>query len=185
MNIKTSPFKIKDWRKNDWHNYEGKAIKNSDLLDKIDKTRKKLSDKTYCRVRIEYLRRKYNKAANRLAKTGKQKAIVDHSLSIKGIKMGKRKFDGDTIDYKKLKNKENLLIQIFKKEPVRDLWEINAEICEGENLGKKLNIYTDDKLEKKLHRHHSYLIKIKNVYTNHIIIFRTIKEIKIDKEKSK
>lgn len=182
-NEKTSPFRIRDWRKRNWHNHEGKAIHNSDLLEKIDKTRKKLSDKTYCRIRIEYLRRKYNKAANRLAKRGKQSSLINDSLSIKGIKIGRRKFDGDEIDYKKLKEKEEISVHIFKKDPVRDQWEVNCEICEGEYISKKLRIYTDDKLENKLQRHHIYLVKIKKVFTHHILIFKTIKEIKSDRKK--
>ena len=38
---RTNPYTIREWRKNKWYSHEGKAIKNSDLLEKIDKTRKK------------------------------------------------------------------------------------------------------------------------------------------------
>ncbi|MFC2119816.1 RNase H family protein [Bacteroidota bacterium] len=181
-NDKTSAYRIRDWRKNGWHNHEGKAIKNSDLLERVDKTRKKLSDKTFCSVRIEYQPRKFNKGADRLAKKGKKKALKTDSIALEGIKIGRRKFEGDEIDYKKLKEKEELTVRVFKKEPVRDQWEINVEVCEGDFSGKKLKVYSDNKLEKKLQRHHIYLLRIKKVYTHHIIIFRTIKEIKSDKK---
>ncbi len=177
-NEKTSPFRIKDWRKNNWHNYEGKAIKNSDLLEKLDKTRKKLSDKTYRSVRIEFLPSKFNKAADKLSKKGKKKALTSDSIAIKSLKQGKRKFDGEEINYSFLKVKDEYEIHIYKKEPVRDQWEISAEIFKGEFLGKKLKIYTDDELVKKLHRHHKYKVRIKNVYQHHIIIYKTFNEVK-------
>ena len=47
---RTNPYKIKQWRSNKWHNHEGKPIKNSDLLDKLDKTRKKICDLLFCRL---------------------------------------------------------------------------------------------------------------------------------------
>ena len=101
----TSPFRIRDWRKNDWHNFEGKAIKNSDLLAKLDKTRKKLADKTYCSVRIEFLPSKFNKSADKLSKISKRKALSIDTIALKGLKQGRRKFDGDEINYSLLKIK--------------------------------------------------------------------------------
>lgn len=175
---KTSPFKISNWRKNNWKNHEGKSIKNSDLLDKLDKTRNKLRAKSYCNVDIKYESRKYNKAANKLSHIGKKKSLQDKSIEVKGVKQGKRKFDGDEIKYSLLKPKQQYTIHIFKKDPVSDQWEIHAEFFEGDFIGKKIKIYTDDKLERKLHRHHIYEVKIKNVFRYHIIIYRTFKEIK-------
>lgn len=177
-NEKTSLFRIKDWRKNNWHNYQRKAIKNSDLLEKLDKTRKKLSDKTHCSVRIEFLPSKFNKAADKLSKKGKKKALTFDSIALKGLKQGKRKFEGEEINYSLLKIKDEFEVHIYKKEPVRDQWEISAEFFEGEFLGKKLKVYTDDELEKKLHRHHIYRVRLKNVFQHHVIIYRTFKEIK-------
>lgn len=177
-NEKTNPFKIKDWRKNNWYNYEGKAIKNSDLLEKLDKTRKKLLDKTYRSVRIEFLPGKFNKAADKLSKIGKKKALTSDSIALKGLKQGKRKLNGEEINYSLLKVKDEYEIHIYKKEPVRDQWEISTEIFKGEFVGKKLKIYTDNELVKKLHRHHIYKVHIKNVYQHHIIIYKTFKEVK-------
>lgn len=174
----TSPFKIQEWRKNKWCNHEGKEIKNHDLLDKLDKKRKKLADLARSKVFIEYKPRKQNKVADKLAKAGKQFSISDDSIAIKGIKVGKRKFDGSEINYKSLKEKEEIHIHVFLKTPLNKQWEISSEICETTNFGKKINIYSDDKLASKLQRRHEYKVKIKKVFTHHIQIYRSIKEFK-------
>lgn len=178
---KTSAYRIRDWRKNKWHNHEGKAIKNSDLLDRIDKARKKINDQTYCSVQIKYVRRKFNKKADKLAKQGKTQAIAKSNIALKGIKISKRKFDDIEIDYNLLEEKNKYHIRVYKKDPVRDQWEISVEICLGNFLGKKLKIYTAPETEMKLHRHHEYEIRIKNVFTHHICIYKTIKELKTKK----
>ena len=174
----TNPFKIQEWRKNKWCNHEGKAIKNHDLLDKLDKKRKKLSVIARSKINIEYKPRRQNKVANKLAKVGKQFAIPDDSLAIKGLKVGKRKYDGPEIIYDSQNEKEGIHIHVFLKTPVNNQWEISAEICNGTNFGKKLKIYSDDKLAAKLQRRHEYEVRIKKVFSHHVIIFRTIKEFK-------
>jgi ribonuclease HI len=174
----TSPFKIKEWRKNKWCNHEGKEIKNHDLLDKLDKKRKKLSDVARSKVSIEYKPRKQNRVADKLAKAGKQYSISDDSIAIKGLKVGKRKYDGTEVKYNTLKENEEIHIHVFLKIPLNKQWEISAEICESINIGKKLKIYSDDKLAAKLQRRHEYNVKIKKVYSHHIQIFRTIKALK-------
>jgi len=45
---KTNAYRIRDWRHNKWRNFENKPIKNSDLLEEIDKGRKKLSQFAHC-----------------------------------------------------------------------------------------------------------------------------------------
>lgn len=179
---KTSPYRIRDWRKNKWKNFEGKSIKNQDLLDRLDKMRKKLAAATYCTVDIEYKPRKFNKEANKLSHIGKKKSLEDKSVGVKGIKQGRRKFDGEEIKYSQLKTKEEYIIHVFKKEPVSDQWEIHAEFCEGIYCGKKFKIYTDDKLERKLPRNNYYIVKIKDVFRHHITIYRTLKKLKMKKE---
>ena len=179
---KTSPYRIRDWRKNKWKNFEGKSIKNQDLLDKLDKMRKKLAATTYCTVDIEYKPRKFNKEANRLSQLGKKKLQIDDSIEIKGTKQGKRKYDGDEIKYSLLKEKEEYIIHIFKKDPVSDQWEIHAEFCEGIYVGKKLKIYTDDKLERKLPRNNYYRVRVKKVFRHHITIYKTLKKLNIKKD---
>ncbi|HPC43109.1 MAG TPA: hypothetical protein PLD91_19500 [Spirochaetota bacterium] len=174
---KTSRFKIREWRSNKWHNHEGKAIKNSDLLDKINKTRKKISDTFHCAIRIQYGRRKFNKAANKLAIAGKKQTVANETIAIVGIKIGRRKFDNGEVDYKLLKIKDELVVRVYMKEPVRDQWVISCELCEENFLGNTLKIYTDSSLERYLHRHHEYKIRIKYVGEHHTTIFRTIKEV--------
>lgn len=180
--LRTNPYRIREWRKNDWKNHEGKAIKNSDLLEKIDKLRKKLSSTYYCTVDIEYGRRKFNKTADKLAKVARLEPIVRRDISIKGLKIGKRKYDDLEVDYSLLTEGETYLVHVYKKEPVREQWEISVEICDGSLLGKKLKIYSDSNIERMLHRRHEYVIKIMKVFTHHISISDTIKEINDDKE---
>jgi ribonuclease HI len=177
-NQKTSPYKLREYRKNGWKNHEGKAIKNKDLLDNIDKIRKKISDKIACSIKIEYQSRKKNKIANKLAKKGKKNFFIDKSISKNGLKIGKRKFNDDEVDYSLVNKNANIIIHVFKKELVGDQWEICADIMNGRDMGKKVKIYTDKMIERKLHRHHIYEIKVKVRYRYHIEIFRTIKEYK-------
>lgn len=176
---KTSPYKIKEWRRRGWRNHEGKAIKNSDLLNDIDKARGKIMRRTFCFPKIQYQRRKLNKAADKLAKKGKRRAGKKDDIALKGIKVGKRKYNGGEINYKMLKEKEKYNIRVFKKEPVRDQWEISVEFCEGGFLGNKLKIYSDAAMERKMHRHHQYWITIKKVFSHHVVIFKTIKETRL------
>lgn len=177
-NDKTSPYRIREWRKNWWHNFEGKAIKNSDLLDKIDKTRKKLIDKAFCSLEIKYGRRKFNRTADKLAKEGKKQAIAKENIALKGIKIGRRKYNDINVEYKSILEKQEFFVRVYKKEPVRDQWEISVEICEGKLLGKKLIIYSDSEIERKLHRQHEYKLRIKNVFSHHVTIYKGIEKIK-------
>jgi ribonuclease HI len=177
-NDKTSPFKIKEWRRNQWKNHEGKPIKNHKLLDQLDKIRKKLSDQFHVRVNIEFRPRKQNKGADKLAKAGKKEGLVNDRLAKKGEKIGKRKFDGAEIKYVKISPKEELHIRVFRKDPVQDEWEVWVELCEGPNIGEKLKIYTDNELAAKLKRMNEYSVKVKTVFTHHIHIYRTLKAIR-------
>lgn len=175
---RTNAFKIQAWRRNSWKNHEGKPIKNHDLLDKLDKTRKKLSQNTGARVNIIYRPRKKNKQADKLAKKGKTEGIKNDSLAKKGEKIGKRIFDGAEIKYVKLQAKDELLIHVFRKDPVQELWEVWVEICEGDNKGEKFKIYADNELAKKLRRRNYYSIKIREVFRFHTTIYRTTKKVK-------
>lgn len=174
----TNPYRIKEWRKNKWCNHEGKAIKNHDLLDILDKKRKKISEVSFCRVTIEYRPRKQNKIADKLAKAGKNQPLAKEEIAIKGTKVGKRKHDGAEVLYKTLIEKDEIHINVFLKTPVGDQWEISTEILEGQLLGKKLKIYTDNKLAAKLQRGNEYKIKLKKIFSHHVIIYRTLEKIK-------
>jgi ribonuclease HI len=159
----TNVNRLDSWRKQKWKNHEGIPIKNHDLLDRIDKLRKKLAGIAHCRVEIIFKPRKQNKSADKLAKRGKKSTIPNTSIGIKGTKVGKKIFDGVEIDYSKLEAKEKLKIHVYKKDPVQDEWSISAEVVDGEHRGKKIKIYADDVVTKELQRHHMYLIRVKEV----------------------
>jgi len=178
---RTNPYKIQEWRRNSWQNYEGKPIKNHDLLDKLDKKRKKLGSITFCRVSIEWRPRKQNKVADKLSKKGKKMPGANKKISVKGLKVGKRKFGGIEVEYKRLKEKEELWIHIFLKTPVQDQWEISAEICEGSMVGSKIKIYSDDTLSIKLQRRNKYKVRLKKIHTHHVTIYRTFMKLKKEK----
>ena len=89
------PYKIADWKKNGWNNHEGKPINDSDLLDPIQRVRKKLSEQIRGKVEIKFIRRKKNKEADKLSKKGKKeggknKKIVYDPQS----KISKRIYEG-------------------------------------------------------------------------------------------
>jgi ribonuclease HI len=176
---RTNPYTIQKWRSNQnkGHTHEGKAVKNFDLLEKIDKARAKLNKLTHCSVTIEYARRKHNKKADGLARKGKMNLLVENDISIKGTKIGKRIYDDCEIDYKHLRKGDQLHVRVFKKEPVMEQWEIMVEVCEGRFLGKKIRIYSDSEQESFLHRHHEYLIKLVDIFTHHLTIERDFQEI--------
>lgn len=174
---KTNPYRIRDWRHNQWKNFENKPIKNSDLLNVIDKKRKKLSQFAHSSIEIKYERRKFNRNADKAAKEGKKQAIADRSIELKGIKIGKRLYSGQDIEYKNITRYQKFIVRIFKKEPVRDEWEISAEICDGEYFESKIVIYVDSAIELALHRHHKYQITISEVYRHHVRILGEVIEI--------
>lgn len=173
---KTNAYRIKEWRHNKWKTFENKPVKNSELLDKIDKKRKKLSQTTYCSIDIIYTRRKNNRSANKAAKAGKNQAIADKSIALKGGKIGKRLYSGNEIEYKNINQHQKIIVRIYKKEPVQDEWELSAEICEGKHFECTIKIYVDSILETKLQRHHIYEVTISKVYRHHIRIHGTFDE---------
>ena len=173
---RTSPYRIRDWRSNGGKNHENKEIKNWDLINKLDKTRTKLSNEARKIVRIEYRKRKFNKEADKLSKRGRNEGIASRKISIEGHKIGRRKFDGREINYKLFSPKEKINIHIFRKRLIKDQWEINAEICSEKKHGGTLKIITDYELQDKLQRGNEYEITIKMVYNYHFEIYRTIKK---------
>lgn len=177
-----NPWKIAAWRKNGWRNHEGKPIKDKDLIDKIDKTRKKLRQMISGRVEIVYVRRKYNKQADKLSKEGKKGVVKNPKIiNEKNTKVSKRLFDGDEINYKELKVGDQLEVRVYRKDPVQKEYEVSAEITDGEHFGKKIKIYIDFMQEYELHRHHYYKIAIKDVYKHHVRISPDFEESVKDK----
>lgn len=174
---RTNPYKIRSWRQNKWKNFEGKPIKNHELLDELDKYRKRLSDLSGARISIEYHPRKQNKAADKLAKAGKKEGLIIDTLLKKAEKIGRRKFDGHEIAYKLLKAGDEIHVNVFRKDPVQEEWEIWVEVCEGEKKGQKLKIYIGNELAAKLQRGNQYILRLKKVFRFHVEIFKTIKKI--------
>lgn len=173
-----NPWKIAEWRKNRWKNHEGKPIKDKDLLDKIDKTRKKLSAKIKGRIEIGYVRRKKNKEADKLSKIGKKGEERSRKiLDGKYTKVSKRKFDGDEINYKVLKVGDQLIIRVYRKDSVQKEYEVSGEISDGDHFGEKIKIYVSIIQELELHRHHYYKVGIKDVYKHHIRIRDDFEEV--------
>ena len=174
---RTSPYKIKQWRQQGWYNHEGKPIKNHTLLDKLDKLRKKLTVVAKARVNIEYRSRKKNRIADKLAKTGKSNNPFISTLMKKSEKIGKRKFDDGEMIYGSFKEKQEVHINVFRKEPVQNEWEVWVEICDGEFYGRKFRIYTDNELAGKLQRGNQYIIKLKEIHRFHAVAYKTIKKV--------
>jgi len=175
---RTSPFKISEWRKHAGKNYEGKEILNWDLLNKLDKTRTKLKKLTWKSIRIEYKKRKFNREADKLSKKARQIGIPKKEIDIVGHKIGRRKFDGQEVSYKNLMPNETINIHVFRKRPIKEQWEIHAEIISGNAIGRRIKIITDHILQEKLQRGNLFFVRIKTVYTFHVEIFRAIKKLK-------
>lgn len=180
---RTNPYKIAEWRRNGGKNHEGKEILNWDLLNTMDKTRTKLHKLTWKSVRIEYRPRKYNKEADKQSKKARQVGRPNKEIAITGHKIGKRKYDGQDVIYKNLNPKETIGIHIFRKRPIKNQWQINAEITSGKALGRKIQIIADHALQEKLQRGNLYCVKTKTVFTHHIEIYRTIRKLKKDVSK--
>jgi len=174
---RTNPFKIRDWRSKGGKNHEGKEIKNWDLLNQLDKTRTKLSQLARKSVRIEYRERKHNKEADKLSKKGRQEGLPTRQIAIEGHKVGKRKYSGGEIKYVDFNPNEILRIHVFRKRPIKEQWEINAEICSEKRTGNKVKIIVDHILQGKLKRGNIFDVRIKKVYNFHFEIYKTIKKI--------
>lgn len=173
-----NPWKISGWRRSGWKNHEGKPIKDKDLLDKIDKARKKLNNKIRGRIEIVYIRRKYNKQADNLSKKGKV-SVNKHRKIIneKNSKVANRLFDGEEVRYGDLRVSDQLEVRVYMKDPVQKDFEVSAEISGGEHFGKKIKIYVSFIEELELHRHHYYKVTIKDVYKHHIRIMPDFEEV--------
>lgn len=180
----SNAWKVAGWRRNGWRNYEGKPIKDKDIISSIDKTRKKLSNRICGRVEIVYVRRKKNKKADKLSKQGKKgEARSRKIIREKNVKVAKRLFDGDEIDYGTLKIGDRLEVRVYRKDPVQKEYEIGAEISDGDLFGKRIKVYVDFMQEIDLHRHHYYEIVIDNVYKHHVRIRSDFEEVSHDPAK--
>ncbi len=175
---RTNPYKIARWRKDKWKNHEAKEIKNHRLLDELDKIRSKIYTETRKSVRIEYRPRKQNREADKLSKKAREIPITNRSVAIEGNKIGRRKFDGGPVAYRRIHPKDYLRIHVYKKQLIQNDWEISVEICDEFRFGQKMKIYTDYTLAEKLNRGNEFIVRIKKSFTHHVTIYRTLKKIK-------
>jgi ribonuclease HI len=178
---RTNPFLIKQWRSNKWKNFEGKPIKNHEIIDKLDKARTKLRTETRRRIEIQYMPRKKNKTADKLAKKGKSEGLVNRKLALKAEKIGKRRYDGCQVPYKAFKVDDELHIHIYRKIGVQDQWEVWGELCSGIHSGKNLKIYVDDEQEPVLQRGNEFIVKLSRVCLYYFRIHDSV--VKVEKEK--
>ena len=164
-----NPYRVRAWKKQGWKTNDGKPIKHDDMLDAILKARTKLSKLVSGRIEIVYTREKQNKVADKLSKLGKLTSNRSKSLPKRSlIKVGKRKFAGGEIKYASLTVGSKLKLHIYYKDPVQDEFEIRAEITEGGNVGKWIRFYTGSAHESVFHRHHTYRVKVQEVYARFI-----------------
>lgn len=155
--------KIAYWRKNGWKTSSGSPVKNKDLIDSIDKNRKKIGDTCLCPVRIKYISRKKNKAADKLAKAGKRSPGIKH-VSRELSKIHRRLHDGDEVIYVNLKKGQALDLHIFKKTSIGcGTWEVSADIVSQKYFGRKIKLHISISLERSIHRGHSYSVVISSI----------------------
>lgn len=171
-----NPYLIRGWRKNNWLNYEGKAIKDKDLLDKLDKTRTKLSQVIGGQISISYVREKRNKVADKLSKTAKKIGIKGSTLANKKQRnVTKRIYDGKEVDYFKL-TQCDIEARVYAWETVGKQVEVCFEICSDYLHGSIVKAYVIPSLKDKLHRSHIYKINISKICSHHIEI-KLVKEV--------
>lgn len=176
-----NPWKISAWRRQGWKNHEGKPIKDSDLLDTIDKGRTKLSRTIRGKIEIKYVRRKHNKEADKLSKLGKTGLAKSRIiLAGKESKVSQRLFDGEEIKYSVLSVGDSLDVRVYMKDPVQKEFEVMGEISDGEHFSKKIRIYVSFLEELELHRHHYYRFAVKEVYKHHIRVMPDFKELEVE-----
>lgn len=170
-----SPWSIQKYKRNKWKTNDGKAVKDRDLLEELDRLIKKLSIESRGMVEIKWVPEKYNKTADKLSKSGK-KDIPSRRTTKKNRRFAKRIFNGPEVNYETLKSGDEITIHVYSWEPIQNEFEIVGEILGKKNLGKKLKISVTQEDKNKFHRKHFYEINISEVYKSYIKIKR-IKEI--------
>lgn len=164
----TNRFRLNEYRKNGWRNHEGKSIKDSELLNRIDKTRTKLEKIVGGRVEIKYEREKKNKIADKLSRDGKKAEKIEGKMfAKKQTRVIKRKFNGVEIIYPDI-NTKTLNARLYKWEPVGNQVETTFEIMAGKFREKKIKVYVTFEQKANLKRGHNYKIVINEIFRHHI-----------------
>lgn len=164
-------YRIKGWRKNKWNNYEGAAIKNSKLIDELDKARTKLRNLVGGYVAISYRKEKLNKIADKLSKQGKTTTNRGRKIVEKKKRnVIKRIFDGDEITYTDLSSGKRLNVRVYAWEVIKTEVEVCFEITSREFRGMIIKSRVSHAQKANLHRGHMYSIKIADVCRHHVTI---------------
>lgn len=177
----TNPYSIRAWRRAGWKNHEGKAIKDADLLDKIDKTRVKVGQAVRGGVSISWIPERRNRAADKLSKTGKLTETRGRKLIEKKRRyITRRLFDGPIIKYPQLTPNDTLEARLYAWELVGKQYEVCFEIYSGKFREQIVKVYVDEKQKAVIHRGHYYKIIINEIFRYHITAssFREIELVK-------
>jgi len=166
----SDPYKLQGYRSNGWKTYEQKPVKDRELWDELDKTRRKLAGQVGGRVEISYKREKQNKIADKLSGLGKR-AIQSRRVKKKIKNVAPRMFEGSNINYSLLSGGDVLSVHVYAWETVRDEVEISTELLNGTQKGKVLVIYVDQDQKLSIHRRHKYEIVIDKVFKYYVRIY--------------
>lgn len=166
-----NPYRLQFYRKNGWRTHEGKAVKDKDLLDRIDKTRIKLGQAVGGPVTISYERRKQNKVADKLSKEGKREGVRGRAIiKKKRRQVTKRLFEGPEVPYDSLVEGSRWSVRLYAWEVVGDQCEVCFEVFDGEYQGRVVKAYVDLATKHDLHRDHCYTFDLAKVQKHNILI---------------
>lgn len=166
-----NPYKVQGWRKNKWKSHEGADIKNSKLINDLDKARIKLAKAVGGRVSISYKKEKLNKTADKLSKIGKTVSNRGRKIIQKKRRnVIKRLFDGPEVKYSDISSEVRITARVYAWELISDDVEVCFEIFSRKHKGMiiKARVNQDQKLE--LHRGHIYYLRIAKVHRYHVTI---------------
>ena len=164
--------KVEGQKKRKWKKDDGSYIEHKEIINKIHNNLKKIRKLSGKRVEVQYIPRKKNKKADKLANIGRKEFNeIKKESKKKKVKKSKRKYDGDEIKYKFLKKDKEIILRIYyKKEENYREWFIWGEIESKRYLGRKVKFICDAEFEKKIHRTHTYNFKIKEIFNGSITL---------------
>lgn len=166
-----NPYKVQGWRRNKWKSHEGADIKNSKLIDGLDKARMKLAKAVSGRVSISYKKEKSNKVADKLSKIGKTVSNRGRKIIEKKRRnVIKRLFDGVEIKYSDISPETRITARVYAWELISNDVEVCFEIISREYRGMIIKARVSQEQKLKLHRGHIYHLKIAEVFRHHITI---------------
>lgn len=181
-----NPWQVARWRRSNWKKQDGNSVKHADLLDQIDKRRKKLAKAVNGRVEVVFVREKKNKQADKLSKKGKAEGTQGRKIiQTHQAKVAQRRFDGPEVKYKTLCSGDELDVRVYRKDPVSDdQWEVSAEICAGAREGFVVKFHVDSAQEQELHRQHRYRVMVEEVLKHNVRIYPNIEELLTDDQEA-